>query len=175
MRKLLFFVGVFMALPYFGFTQKLLISGPMLGYVEHREALVWLEVSPDVKKVEIRFQKQGRPETTKSVFYKDPLSMAYNPIKLRLENLDMNSTYEYSVWLNDRKMDFPFSTTLKTKKIWEWREPAPEMIHYMTAPASRMVKTLAFWKRWAICRLILCSGRATISTSVRPIIAHRRA
>jgi alkaline phosphatase D len=126
MRKLLFFVGFFMTLPFIGFTQKLLISGPMLGYVEHREALVWLEVSPDVKKVEIRFQKQGKPETTKSAFYKDPLGMAYNPIKLRLENLDMNSIYEYSVWLNDRKMDFPFSTTLKTKKIWEWREPAPD-------------------------------------------------
>ena len=126
MRKLLFFVGVFMALPFIGFAQKLLISGPMLGYVEHREALVWLEVSPEVKKVEIRFQKQGRPETTKSTFYKDPLSMTYNPIKVRLENLDMNAIYEYSVWLNDRKMDFPFPTTLKTKKIWEWREPAPD-------------------------------------------------
>jgi alkaline phosphatase D len=126
MRKLLFFVVFFISLSFVGFSQKLLISGPMLGYMEHREALIWLEVSPEVKKVEIRFQKQGKPETAKSVFYKDPLSMVYNPIKLRLENLDMNSTYEYSVWLNDRKMDFPFPTTLKTKKIWEWREPAPD-------------------------------------------------
>ena len=43
----------------FVFAQKPLISGPMLGYIEHREALVWLEVSKATIKVEIRYWKQG--------------------------------------------------------------------------------------------------------------------
>ena len=30
-----------------------LVSGPMLGYAEHREVLLWVEVAPTVKEVEV--------------------------------------------------------------------------------------------------------------------------
>ena len=44
----LFFVFSFFLNAY----SSSLISGPMLGYVEHREVLIWMEVATDVKKVQ---------------------------------------------------------------------------------------------------------------------------
>ena len=124
MKKILFFA--FYLVSSVLFAQKMLVSGPMLGYVEHREALVWLEVATDIKTVSIKFRQQGKPETTKTSVYNGPLNQAYNPIKIRLTELDMNTAYEYDIFLNDKKIELPFPTNFKTKKLWEWREPAPD-------------------------------------------------
>ena len=91
MKKILFFA--FYLVSSVLFAQKTLVSGPMLGYVEHREALVWLEVATDIKTVSIKFRQQGKPETTKTSVYNGSLNQAYNPIKIRLTELDMNTAY----------------------------------------------------------------------------------
>ncbi|MBA2423607.1 MAG: hypothetical protein H0V61_10355, partial [Chitinophagales bacterium] len=43
----------------------LLIAGPMLGYIEHTEALIWLQVTPRVKEIEIRYWKNTDPSDKK--------------------------------------------------------------------------------------------------------------
>jgi alkaline phosphatase D len=126
MKNILLLVGILFFTINLNAQQRTLISGPMLGYIEHREVLIWLEVSPDVKKVQLRYRQQGKPETEKIMAYTGPLSMTYNPIKIRLEELEMNTVYEYDIWLNDQKVTLPFITTFKTKKLWEWREAAPD-------------------------------------------------
>jgi alkaline phosphatase D len=108
------------------FAQKGIVSGPMLGYIEHREALIWLEVAPEVTAVSIKYQEQGKPQSLKTAVYEGILGKRYNPIKIQLEELDMNTVYEYSIFLNDKKAELPFATTFKTKKLWEWREAAPD-------------------------------------------------
>lgn len=117
---------IFSFLSFYLAAQKSLISGPMLGYIEHREALIWLEVAPDVNKVAIKYQQQGKTQTAHTIQYAGVLGKKYNPIKIRVEELDMNTVYEYSIFLNDKKVELPFATTFKTKKLWEWREPAPD-------------------------------------------------
>ena len=107
-------------------AQKALVSGPMMGYIEHREALIWLEVAPDVNKVVIKYQQQNKPQTAQTIQYEGLLGKKYNPIKVRVEELDMNTAYEYAIFLNDKKVELPFVTTFKTKKLWEWRESAPD-------------------------------------------------
>lgn len=124
--KKLFSIIILVAVNFSILAQKALVSGPMIGYIEHREALIWLEVAPEVSKVVIKYQENGKPQTLKTVIYDGSLGKKYNPIKVRLEELDMNTAYEYSIFLNDKKVDLPFSTSFKTKKLWEWREPAPD-------------------------------------------------
>ena len=67
MKKIFFLPILFFQFQLF--AQQMLVSGPMLGYVEHREALVWLEVTPSVKTVAIRFQEKGKAETTRTIAY----------------------------------------------------------------------------------------------------------
>jgi alkaline phosphatase D len=107
-------------------AQKLLVSGPMLGYIEHREALIWLEVSPSVKTVSVSYKKKGLPATSKTITYNGSLGKRYNPIKIRLEEMEMNTAYEYDILLNGIKQMLPFTASFKTKKLWEWREAAPD-------------------------------------------------
>ena len=40
-------------------AQPRIISGPMLGPVELRDAKVWVEVSPEVKTVSLQYNKKG--------------------------------------------------------------------------------------------------------------------
>ena len=124
MRKTL--AALFLFFTHSIIAQQTLVSGPMLGYIEHREVLVWLEVAPEVKKVAIRYQEKGKAETTRTIAYEGLLGKRYNPIKIIVAELNMNTVYEYDILLNDKKAVLPFTTTFKTKKLWEWREAAPD-------------------------------------------------
>ena len=50
-----------------------IISGPMLGPVELRDAKIWIEVSPDVKDVVLQYNKNGFTKTINRVKYKGEL------------------------------------------------------------------------------------------------------
>ena len=104
----------------------LLISGPMLGYVEHREALIWLQVTEQVTDISIKYFPAGKTALAKTIHYDGNLREKFNPEKIILENLDMNSAYDYEIYLNNKKQVFPYPLTFKTKDTWEFRRPAPD-------------------------------------------------
>ncbi len=126
MKKILFLLlfPIFLTPSVFG--QNKLISGPMLGYVEHREALIWLEAPTGVESVALKYRIKGKPETEKDAFNMQMGGSKYPTVKFVLEELDMNTEYEYDVYLNEQKLTPSVPTTFKTKKLWEWREPAPD-------------------------------------------------
>jgi alkaline phosphatase D len=126
---LLFAFGIFTMHPSV-FSQntatKKLISGPMLGYVEHREVQIWLEVAQNVKKVEIQYNEMGKSTILSAQVDKNKLGHTYNPVKLTLEGLTMNTAYDYQIWVDGEKQKFSFPLSFHTRKLWEWREPAPD-------------------------------------------------
>lgn len=134
MKKLLIFT-LLLGLSFTGIAQPTaaLIAGPMLGYVEHREVLIWMEVAPEVKRVQLLYREkstspEGNKETTAFMRenYSGPLGKKFNPIKIELSGLKMNTVYEYEVYLDDKKIVLPFACSFKTKDLWEWRKPAPD-------------------------------------------------
>lgn len=108
------------------FAQKTLISGPMLGYVEHRTALVWVEVDKSVKKAAIKYWKKGALNTALIKVFDGKLGKEFNPIKFELNGLEMNTEYDYQILLNGKTINLPYATSFKTKELWEWRKPAPD-------------------------------------------------
>ncbi len=104
----------------------LLIAGPMLGYIEHTEALIWLQVTPRVKEIEIRYWKNTDPSDKKSLKYNGKLGESFNPEKLVLRNLEMNTTYSYAIILNGKVQKFPYPVSFNTKIIWQHRMAAPD-------------------------------------------------
>lgn len=117
---------------WMGFTQPRIISGPMLGPVELRDAKVWVEVSPEVKSVSLQYNKKGSLQK-KTVHYKGELGRDFNPVCFTIGGLDFNSTYQYSILLNGkpsaRKGEFT------TKDLWQWRKPAPDF-SFLTGSCS---------------------------------------
>jgi alkaline phosphatase D len=54
-------------------AQPRVISGPMLGQIELRDAKVWVEVSPEVKSVSLQYYKKGEATKSKTILYKGEL------------------------------------------------------------------------------------------------------
>ncbi len=108
-----------------------LVSGPWAGNAELRNATVWVEVTPDVKSVAVKFtavnadKKAGGLESG-IVKFKGQLGNAFNPVKIELNGLKMNTVYNYSVLINDKPVLVPFTTKFTTKDLWQWRKPAPD-------------------------------------------------
>ena len=90
----------------------------MLGYVEHREVQIWLEVAQNVQKVDIKYKEVGKIATQQVSVDKTKLGHTYNPVKLTLEGLAMNTAYEYQVWLDGEMQKFDFPLAFHTRKLW---------------------------------------------------------
>jgi len=113
----LIFISIFL------FAQPRIISGPMLGPVELRDAKVWIEVSPEIKSVSLQYYKKNNPVNSKTIFYKGELGNEFNPIQFTIGGLDFNTTYEYKFLLNGKTIN---GGEFTTKDLWQWRKPAPD-------------------------------------------------
>ena len=121
---LTFFLFVFVTA---GFSQqKKLVSGPWAGDVQMRTAIIWAEVTPNVKKVAVQFYSATNPAKKYIVFYKGLLGNIFNPIKMSLYELDFNTTYYYSLIIDGKEIKTPFVTKFITQDLWQWRKPAPD-------------------------------------------------
>jgi alkaline phosphatase D len=104
-------------------AQPRIISGPMLGPVELRDAKVWVEVSSEAKTVSLQFNKKGEIKS-KTVLYKGELGNEFNPIQFTVGGLDFNTTYQYKIWVNGKATAATGEFT--TKDLWQWRKQPPE-------------------------------------------------
>ena len=107
-------------------AQARIVSGPMLGYVEHREALIWFEIPDSISSITVKYHVKNKPSTEKEATNIVVNGTKYFTVKVVLEELNMNTDYVYDIYLNDEKMTPSVPTAFKTKKLWEWREKAPD-------------------------------------------------
>ncbi len=110
----------------FGFSQNnLLQSGPMVGYCEMKEAVIWLQAKENAS-VKIEYFALDNPA---KVF----TSGNYNSSKengftyhIILDKLAPGKKYKYTVFINNKKLVLPYETSFSSKKLWQWREDAPD-------------------------------------------------
>ena len=104
--------------------QDAIISGPMLGQIEIRTAVLWLQVSKQIASVELEYWKEGLPGTSHINKYNGPLGAEFNPVHIELGGLEMGCRYNYQFILNHIKSKA--AGAFRTKDLWEWRKPAPD-------------------------------------------------
>lgn len=119
-----FFIIYFLLVSTIVVAQPKIISGPMLGPVELRDAKIWLEVSPEVKTVSIIYYKKADNKSPKAIMYKGELGNDFNPITFVIGGLDVNTTYSYKFSINGKPTNKGGEFT--TKDLWQWRKPAPD-------------------------------------------------
>ena len=103
-----------------------LVSGPWAGNVELRNATIWVEVTPAIKNVAVKFYADSGLIPDKTVAYKGELGKDFNPIKIELNGLEMNTNYTYEVLVDGKAVDPGFTTKFTTKDLWQFRKPAPD-------------------------------------------------
>jgi len=122
----LFFVFNIITIHIFSQSTSGIISGPWAGNAEIRNATIWVEVSPKVRSVAVRFNPENKTADVRTVTYKGELGKDFNPIKIELNGLDMNTTYTYNAIVDGKSVSKDYSLKFTTKDLWEWRKPAPD-------------------------------------------------
>lgn len=98
-------------------------SGPMVGYADMFEVLVWVQTKNaapvhlvywDVEKPEKRYQSSR-------VYTKKPAFTA----KCIADQVQPGITYGYQVYIGGKKVERPYPTTFKTQALWQWRTDPP--------------------------------------------------
>lgn len=108
-----------------------LVSGPWAGNVELRNATIWAEVKPNVKSVAVHFtavnaDKKANGLEEGIMIYKGELGKEFNPVKIELNGLKINTTYTYNLILDGKPVAVGFSTKFTTKDLWQYRKPVPD-------------------------------------------------
>lgn len=126
MKKLVVFLLLLISTLSLNAQQEpLLISGPMMGYSEHRSVLLWFEVGQSVKTAMLRYWEKENTEFFYEMDYTGQLGLPYNPIKFELVKLKLNTTYNYEILLNGKVIPFeqPHSFTTKPHQANPDAEP----------------------------------------------------
>ncbi len=118
MKKILLFC--LMTINVFGQIQ----SGPMVGFTEMNEALIWVQTKK-AQKVKIKYTEVGNPSAS---FFTDEIKtekLAGFSTKIILEELKAGTPYNYEIYLNNKKQIFSFPLTFKTQALWQYRTDPP--------------------------------------------------
>ncbi|MDX1918477.1 MAG: alkaline phosphatase D family protein [Candidatus Caenarcaniphilales bacterium] len=92
------------------------ISGPMLGYIEHQEALIWIETGC-ARKVSLRYFLDDNPKYTSTLVQQNPYADPCQPFisKFVLPDLRPGEYYRYEISLDDQSQNFHYPLIFKTK------------------------------------------------------------
>ena len=115
----LFFASCMLLRPYDGSAQCGLQSGPMNGYSEMVEAMVWVQTKcpqsvrmrywPDSDTSQIHFTR---------VVQTDPNHG--NTAHLLADEVTPGNTYHYEILIDDEVVRLPYKTTFRTQELWQY-------------------------------------------------------
>jgi len=111
------------------------LAGPMLGYCEHKEVLIWI-LTTCTRKVSLHYFIT-RTKTEKKILEEvlfDPAIKVGDPsicntnkaTKFVVKDLRPGEKYSYLIYLDGKEYKAEFPLQFTTKEIWEWRAPAPD-------------------------------------------------
>jgi len=157
-------------------------SGPMLGYSEMKEVLVWVQTEKPAD-VSIQYWEKG----DKTIHKTDPVhtekATAYIA-RIIADEVTMGKKYEYEVLVNGKKMAFDYALEFQTQDLWQYRHDPPAFscifgtCNYVNEEGTdRRVEAMGvqmkFMQPCMRRNLISCCGVGIISTTVNLIIPER--
>ena len=102
---------------------EILQSGPMVGYSDFREVLIWVQTKAAAE-VKIEYQATDKQEshfTSSVTTSKDQDFIA----KLYPSDVDYGKTYTYKLYINDQYVPRDYPLEFKTQTLWQWRTDPP--------------------------------------------------
>lgn len=130
MKRLWFIV---LALPLFFFAKlpepiddpkELLQNGPMLGYSEMREVLIWAQTTQEAE-LFIKYWEKGTsaPQFTTQA-YKTNKDEGYTA-RLLADEILPGKVYQYQLYINNSPISLKVKTEFKSLPLWQWRGDPP--------------------------------------------------
>jgi alkaline phosphatase D len=103
---------------------ELLQSGPMVGYSEMREVMLWAQTNQSAK-VEIAYREKGTEGAWRLT---DPVTTVKSrafTAHLIADQVEPGITYEYELRINGQKVERPYPTEFTTQALWQYRTEPP--------------------------------------------------
>ena len=91
-------------------------SGPMLGYSEMKETLIWIQTEKS-SKVEVKYWPKDN-QTSRWVKSTDPVQTLKQDNfigKIIADQVEMGKKYTYEVWIDGKKMNFNYPLEFQTQ------------------------------------------------------------
>jgi len=104
-------------------SQSLLQSGPMVGYSEMTEVLLWAQTTTEAD-VAFRYWQDGSTEKQLSRSVHTSSDEA-NTARVRIIDLTPGKKYAYELLINGKVVDRPYPLRFQTQSLWQWRTDPP--------------------------------------------------
>lgn len=123
MRSFLLLLSVALVLPLTA-QNSLLQSGPMLGYSEMREVVLWVQTT---EAAEVQFAYW--PENDKAAISLTEKAMTTKAdaftTKAIADEVEPGTNYTYELRLNGKAVKLPYLTQFQSQQLWQWRTDPP--------------------------------------------------
>jgi len=122
---LLIIAGYLYLNPVFSQESSILQSGPMIGYTDMQEAVIWVQTN---KNAEVRVEysirgSRGRKFKTNTLYTKKEEAFT---ARLIADSVVPGTKYTYDVYINNELIVLPYRTEFQTQAIWKYRGNPPE-------------------------------------------------
>lgn len=105
-------------------TTTLLQSGPMVGYSEMREVLLWVQTQKAAK-VQIRYWVASKPaDTLHTAAVMTNAETAFTA-HLLADRVEPGNRYDYLVLIDGKPVKLDYPTTFQSQTLWQWRTDPP--------------------------------------------------
>jgi len=99
-------------------------NGPMLGAGKMKGVSIWLQTKVSAT-VYLKYRKLGTSKYSSSEKITTEKKTAF-VAQFDLSLLEPNTTYEYEIYQNRKKLKHDFPLTFTTQKLWQWRTDPPD-------------------------------------------------
>lgn len=106
--------------------QSLLQSGPMLGYAEMTEVLLWVQTKEAAEVQFLYWMKDSLPIQKNSTPIQQTIAKNAFTTKTVIADLEPGMQYEYEILINGKQLVFDYPTEFKTQTLWQWRSSPPD-------------------------------------------------
>lgn len=100
-------------------------AGPMLGYSEMEEVLIWVQTK-EAAKIEIEYWeaeiKNAKKQKTIPAFTKARDAFT---AKLIANKVEPGKKYYYTLYIDEQKISLDYPTFFQTQALWQWRTDPP--------------------------------------------------
>lgn len=124
MKKIILLLSIFV-INFCSAQKSILQSGPMVGYCEMKEAVIWLQTTKNAT-IKVDYSTTDNPSKVfHSENYTSSKEIGYT-YHIILDQLQPGKKYNYTVFIDNKRIILPYETSFSSKKLWEWREDAPD-------------------------------------------------
>lgn len=104
--------------------KSLLQSGPMLGYSDMFETMLWVQTKAEAK-VQFNYWVKDKPAEKKQTKAITTHSDEGYTAHLAADQVQPGNVYEYELRINDQHVKLDYPTVFQTQPLWQWRTDPP--------------------------------------------------